>query len=324
MKRLFTAVIVVGFLLGVRSAHADDAAVQVSGAFSNNPGKVNLQVRGDGDAHAARDILMLANGGAFAPRTIEFTPDGRGNMIFTASAPVKTEKGAFLGIYATRAPAVLKEQMKLKAGLVVDRVKPKSPADLAGLRPLDVVEKLDDQWLINPDQLLGLLRMHKPGEMISLSIFHKGDRQMLKVKLDEHDVPVADDESPIDLWGSSMTDGSAAKMWVDRLTDGPAPMLKAIKILNGKGTSDSAEGDAAYEDKGVSLRLTFKDGHRSLTATDKSGKTIFKGPIDSAQDREKLPKEVQQKMEKLEQLKSDVEANERLGEAQRALQQDAK
>ena len=91
--------------------------------------------------------------------------------------------------------------MKLKAGLVVDRVKPKSPADLAGLKPLDVVAKLDDQWLINPDQLLGLLRMRFPATRSALTIFHKGDQQTLSVKLDEQDVPVADDESQIDLPG---------------------------------------------------------------------------------------------------------------------------
>ena len=282
MKRLLTTVMVIGLTLSVQAAFADDASGPVLLVSPINRAKVDAQVVGDTSGQTA-DILTLTAPNAFVPNSYEFRPDGRGNMIFTATAPVKTEKGAFLGIYTTRAPAVLREHMKLKAGLVVDRVKPKSPADIAGLKPLDVVEKLDDQWLINPDQLLGLLRMHKPGDTVSLSIFHKGDRQTLKVKLDEQDVPVIDDESQLDLPGTLMIDRLVDKIRMDRLPNGPGAM-RSIKII--KANSDSANGDAAYQDNGIMLRSIYNDGHTSLTATDKSGKTIFNGPIDTQQERE--------------------------------------
>ncbi len=161
MKRLLTVAVVVGLLLTAKGSRADDASVPVTKVAPSNRAKVVAQ--NDGDIVGQADNILTLTARTLVPeKTFEFNPDGHGNMIFTATAPVKTEKGAFLGIYTTRASAVLREQMKLKAGLVVDRVKPKSPADVAGLKPLDVVEA-DDQWLINPDQLAGLLtRMRKP------------------------------------------------------------------------------------------------------------------------------------------------------------------
>ena len=103
MKRLFTTAMIVGLILGVRSAQAEDASVQASSASPNNRVKVNAQVHGDGAGRVKDDFIMLASPNGFAPETIEFTPDGHGNMVFTSTAPVRTEKGAFLGIYATRA-----------------------------------------------------------------------------------------------------------------------------------------------------------------------------------------------------------------------------
>ncbi len=319
MKRLLTVAVVVGLLLTAKGSRADDASVPVIRVAPSNRAKVVAQADGD-IVGQADNILTLTGPNAFVPKTFEFNPDGHGNMIFTATAPVKTEKGAFLGIYTTRAPAVLREQMKLKAGLVVDRVKPKSPADVAGLKPLDVVEKLDDQWLINPDQLAGLLRMRKPGDTVVLTIFHKGDQQTLNVKLDEHDVPVIDDQSQLDF--SGVISSGRLMEGMNWIPNGPAALMRSIRILG--GNSDSVDGDAAYEDLGVKLRMTYNDGHKSLTATDKAGKTLFEGPIDTQQEREKLPKEVRQKMEKMEKLRADVEAKEGLREDQRASQPDQK
>src|SRR5438046_1432237 len=69
-----------------------------------------------------------------------------------ASTPVQLEKKAWIGISVSPAPAALRHQLKTPdgIGLVIEFVQPKSPADETGLKPFDLLVKLDDQWLVNP------------------------------------------------------------------------------------------------------------------------------------------------------------------------------
>jgi hypothetical protein len=323
MNRIFETTMLAALMLITRGADAQVAPPPgpAPGAIQIDGGKV--QIHGDvalPDKPIAAEWIPSA--------AFEIHPDGRGNVSFYATAPLKTEKGAFLGLNATPAPAVLREQLKLKAGLVVAHVEPNSPADVAGLKPLDVVEKLDNQWLINPAQLAGLVRMQKPGDTVTLTILHKGDRQTLKAKLTEREMPVIDDAAQLGLPGGSMMGGPPeSAIWMQRGPDGP--QVRAVRTI--RAGQDSSDGDAAYKDKALMLRIMRNDGHTVLTATDqrRQGKVIYEGPIDTPQEREKLPPEVRQKMEKLEKLRADVEArereaSERLDQERRASQQGQK
>jgi hypothetical protein len=108
----------------------------------------------------------------------------------------KTEKVTYLGTVTSPASASMREQLKLPkgAGLVVDSVEAKSPAELAGVKQHDVIEKLNDQLLVNTDQFNALLRSMKSGDEVTLAIVRQGERQSLKAKLAEHEgkVGVAD------------------------------------------------------------------------------------------------------------------------------------
>lgn len=59
-------------------------------------------------------------------------------------------------------------------GFVILTVDAKGPADSCGLQPLDVIWKFGDQLLVNEAQLVTLLRLKKPGDVVSLSIFRSG------------------------------------------------------------------------------------------------------------------------------------------------------
>ena len=56
----------------------------------------------------------------------------------------------------------------------VEMIAPKSPADGAGLRQYDVLQKFNDQWLVNAQQLAVLVRMGKAGDSITLSLLRDG------------------------------------------------------------------------------------------------------------------------------------------------------
>jgi len=85
---------------------------------------------------------------------------------------------------------VLQHQLGLPAGmgLVVEFVQEKSPAADAGLHQYDVLQKFEDQLLINPEQLAVLVRSYKPGDQVRLTIIRDGKKQELTAKLSEHEL----------------------------------------------------------------------------------------------------------------------------------------
>lgn len=102
------------------------------------------------------------------------------------------EKSTFLGVGTSPPPTVLSKQLGLHdgMGLVADEVVPDGPAAKAGLKQYDVLEKLDDQLIINFEQLAVLVRSHKPGDEVKLTVIHEGKPAVLTAKLTEHEAQV--------------------------------------------------------------------------------------------------------------------------------------
>src|SRR5687767_9512433 len=122
---------------------------------------------------------------------------GGGGLVFppdaAAPAPVKMQKLTFLGINTSPAPAHLREELKLprNVGLIVDAVDPGGPVEKAGLKPGDVIEKLDDQLLVNVKQFDKLVRAGTPGQDVTLTIYRDAKQQTLKATLGQKEVAQA-------------------------------------------------------------------------------------------------------------------------------------
>ena len=88
-------------------------------------------------------------------------------------------KVAFLGLLATKLSPVVGRQLGLSANLylTVAMVSPDGPSEKAGLKQYDILKKLDDQILINPEQLVELVGSKKIGQEVSLSILRGGKRK---------------------------------------------------------------------------------------------------------------------------------------------------
>ena len=97
----------------------------------------------------------------------------------------KQSEVAFLGLLATELSPVVSRQLGLADNLylAVGMVSPGGPAHKAGLNHYDILKMLDDQVLINPGQLVELVRSRKVGQEVSLSILRAGKEKTLKVKL---------------------------------------------------------------------------------------------------------------------------------------------
>ncbi|MDE0820124.1 MAG: PDZ domain-containing protein [Opitutales bacterium] len=113
-----------------------------------------------------------------------------------------TEKANFLGVYATRVSPALSHQLGFQKGfyLTVEQIEPESPADEAGLQTHDVLQKVDDQILINPEQLRELIRAKKAGDTIKLTFFRGGNERTVETKLVSREVPISDASGLQDPW----------------------------------------------------------------------------------------------------------------------------
>jgi hypothetical protein len=105
--------------------------------------------------------------------------------------PLITERTAaeievtFLGLVATKLSTIVRRQLGLPGNLYLSvvMVSPDGPAQKAGLRHYDVLKKFDDQILVNPEQLVELVRSSKVGQQVTLTIQRRGKEKTLKVKL---------------------------------------------------------------------------------------------------------------------------------------------
>jgi len=248
---------------------------------------------------------------------------------------------AYLGVYTSRLDQGLSHQLGLPPGahLRVDRVAQGSPAEIAGLKLYDILLKLDDQLLINPDQLKTLVQMRNPGEQISLSVLRQSKPIIVSVELlempeelrDRQNRDWMDDRDPFD-FDALFPQDRFRDFFRRHSFDFPdlrdfhrqpffsRPELDAPSIAPGSpdqsgiddplhsGGADvqtyshsSSTQQVTVRDEEGSLQWTEKDGLRFLRATDLDGQVLFEGAITTEEDRKKLPDEVGQRLRAMQQ-----------------------
>lgn len=94
----------------------------------------------------------------------------------------------YLGVNTSPPSEALVEQLKLPKGfyLLIDSVEPDSPAATAGLRAFDLLQRLDDQLLVNSEQLTVLIRNRRAGDEVDLTLVREGQPLKLRARLGEH------------------------------------------------------------------------------------------------------------------------------------------
>jgi putative serine protease PepD len=53
---------------------------------------------------------------------------------------------------------------------VIGQVEPGGPAAQAGIRPNEVVTRVDDRLVTNGDELIAAIRDHAPGDQVTLTV----------------------------------------------------------------------------------------------------------------------------------------------------------
>jgi S1-C subfamily serine protease len=92
---------------------------------------------------------------------------------------------AFLGIVPDQVTRDIAAQLGLDqaAGVLVREVGQGTPAADAGLRPGDVLTKLDGKALDTVEDLFGQLRQHRPGDKVTITVFRDGREQQATATL---------------------------------------------------------------------------------------------------------------------------------------------
>ncbi|MGH7983193.1 MAG: S1C family serine protease [Candidatus Udaeobacter sp.] len=247
----------------------------------------------------------------------------------------------FLGVETSQVPDVVSEQLGLAKGLglVVEYVEPNSPAASAGVQQNDILKMLNDQILIEPSQLRRLLQTFPEGTEVTLTILRKGKEQKITAKLAKKEVPqrhsmipggnhdwhwdfdetgdvgeqmqelkeqlkeqLGDAQRGI-IGGAVMQAHEAAR----RAREDARRAAGEIRILsrdNGalRATKiDLGNAQIVFSDDKGEMKLENVDGKKLLTVKDPQGKLLFSGPIESKEDLDKLPADVRERYEKLQQ-----------------------
>lgn len=260
----------------------------------------------------------------------------------SASAVVAGEavsvRGTYLGVSVVPVEPTLGAQLRLPEGqgLAVVHVAPGSPAGAAGIQVHDVLLKLDQQILIDPRQLSVLVRGFAPGNSVTLTIVRGGQQEMVSATLVEGETSegalhwtgtdsiVATAGAPYYGWrffGSpsewnemrppDVGPQSTARYHVGRAVDvlkfAPSPPGQHVafveKSSDGNVMIFRPQADIVYVDEAGSMTIKVDAGGRMLVATDNEGNEVFRGSVESEEERAALPDDLRERLEKLEKLK---------------------
>jgi membrane-associated protease RseP (regulator of RpoE activity) len=242
----------------------------------------------------------------------------------------------YLGVETSEVPRVLSEQMNLPKGfgLVVDYVSPDGPAAAAGVQQSDIIKMLNDQILMEPDQLAKLVRSYAEGTNVTLTILRKGAETKVTVKLGKREVPghrsyfgPGNGPHPGQDQNFGMTQGEMGDMKFEfgdmnrsiretvrnarrealRASRDARRAARAFSVVStDKGamrstTIDLGKAQIVYKDMQGELKIETVDGKKVLTAKDPAGRLLFSGPVDTKEELDKVPADVRQRYDKLEQ-----------------------
>jgi PDZ domain-containing protein len=246
----------------------------------------------------------------------------------------------FLGVETSQVPTVVSEQLGLSKGLglVVEYVVPDSPAAAAGIQQNDILKMLNDQILIEPSQLRKLLQTFSDGTDVTLTVLRKGQEQKVTVKLTKKERPQRHSWAPGEKhdwhWDFDDTGDVGEQMQglkeqlqeqlgaqrgmiretvtkaheaARRARDDARRAAREIRMLskdNGtlKATRiDLGKAQIVFSDDKGEMKVENVDGKKIVTVKDPQGKLVFSGPVEMKEDRDKMPPDVRERYEKLQQ-----------------------
>jgi len=97
--------------------------------------------------------------------------------------PEKKEEGGFLGVMAAPLNDDIRDLAGTREGVLINSLTDDSPAAKAGLKPGDVIVRIDDTPVGSPEALVEALRGREPGSRVRIAYYRMGKVQDARVTL---------------------------------------------------------------------------------------------------------------------------------------------
>jgi hypothetical protein len=244
------------------------------------------------NVYDVRDLVIALSDDAAAQGRIN---DLKLNNIELHIAPL-TPGTACLGVGVESPGEALRSQLKLPegAGLVVNYVDDQGPSKEV-VHKHDVLQKLDDQILVNSEQLVTLVRMHAPDETVSLTLIREARSVTVQVKLA---TKKNDEARALNFLKAAQSDDALLSVYTTAKDQG-IPVLKDVPIINklyvNRVDSEQLKSRPITFNDGDLLACI--DGSGNLLAIDvKTGNVIFHGPITTEEQWKNAPQLVRDKL----------------------------
>lgn len=206
---------------------------------------------------------------------------------------------AFLGVATRVAEAADTEGLPLPrgAGLVVEHLPPGGPAESV-LEFDDLLYKLNDQILVNPEQLLALVRMREPGDEVRLTWFREGEEQVATLKLAATpasfaDAPPRTRPAPGDGRPSGQIQGNVVPVQgairIPVEIQNEMAQHQVFQVLGGAPMEGVGRNRTITSVRdGVRTVFNDRDGDKHVQAT-RGEEVLFDGPVNTPAQRRELP-----------------------------------
>lgn len=108
-------------------------------------------------------------------------PASRARRVASDLAEFGVVRRAFVGVNVRRAEPTDVERLNLPGAVVITLVAPESPAAIAGLRPGDLLVKIDGKVVVGPGPLQAMVEVATVGQPLILTIERDGKPREIKV-----------------------------------------------------------------------------------------------------------------------------------------------
>ncbi len=208
----------------------------------------------------------------------------------------------YLGVATKPVSAEIRHQLNFQEGfyLSIESVAEGSPAEKAGFMPFDIISKIDDQILVNPQQLRTLVRSKEIGASVVCTFWRHGKAEDVKVALGGID--------PSELlgdFGQGFQGGgnSVRGAWSDFWSNGAKLPGRTINQSSRATVIKNDSRVIACRDKDCTIKLRLKsDGSRYLEVRNEEGEIIFEGDVSSKEQMAQLSKDIRARVRELEEI----------------------
>jgi len=249
----------------------------------------------------------------------------------------------FLGVEVGSVSRALRYHLDLEdeVGLSVNYVVPGSSAAMAGLKEYDILVYFNDQLIVNNSQFSALLRRSSPGDPFALRVLRKAKEMQLNgnmgSRLDQmrakednnaampRSVPGVDMDEIMATAAEAYEDAMAAisevtvemrenEEWREHLRRAQDAIRERVKNIQVGRPPQAPQAPSPVSnivlknDEGT-LILKNEGGSMLLTAIDNEGRLLYSGPLDTEEDRMRVPPEVMKRLEKVEVIEVDESGN---------------